>query len=113
MSTNYYLRLNSPADTPQELHLGLRLNSRRFLFHAHPDQGIHSVEDWERRFSEGVIMSEYDVPMTPSEFRAMVDAQQAGATRLQWWEQSDASPRPGANRYLDAQGYSFDARDFC
>lgn len=113
MSTNFYLRLPSTPVAEDGLHIGLSTSHGRFLFEAHEQLGILSFADWERKFAEGAIEDAYKRPYTHVDFKAFVDAKQRDATHIQWWEEPGASVRPTDTRFVDAQGYSFDKREFC
>ncbi len=113
MSTNFYLRLPQTPPGSDGLHIGLSTSHGRFLFQAHARLGLVSADAWARKFAEGVIVSELEEVLTPDEFKSFVDAKQAGATSLRWWEAPGATIHENDTRFIDAQGYSFDRREFC
>jgi hypothetical protein len=112
MSTNFYLRLPNTPEEEDGLHIGLRSGGWRFLFRAHEDLGLMCVSDWEKKFSEGKIVCEYGETYTPEEFMKLVNALQADAKSLHWWEAPDAQIHRNDTRFVDKQGYSFDRRNF-
>lgn len=112
MSTNYFLHLREPHPLGREVHLGLSTHTSRFLFQAHKAHGITSLAAWKKLFAQGAIVSEYGNPLSTEDFLAMVDAKQASATHLRWWEELGAILHATDSRFLDDAGYSFDSREF-
>jgi len=110
MSTNYYHRISAQAE-PR--HIGLSVSARRFLFQAVEAEGLTSFQAWKERLlvDDGEVLDEYDRPVAAPEFLRMV-AEQQNAPHVSAWEQSTAGRANGDYRWVDAQGYSFDAREF-
>lgn len=76
MGTNYYLS-ERPAckccgrDYPA-LHIGKSSAGWCFSLHVIPEEGLNSLEDWESRFQDGTITTEYGNVLTPAEMADVI-----------------------------------------
>lgn len=59
MGTNYYY-----LDDEKELHIGKSSGGWVFAMKIHPKHNIKSYEDWKKIFNKGVIIDEYETPLT-------------------------------------------------
>lgn len=76
MGTNYYVRDTFPSPAPAEadLHIGKSSAGWVFALHVIPEEGLLSLADWEKFWSEPgrEIRSEYEEVLTPEEMRAII-----------------------------------------
>lgn len=76
MGTNYYLTEKGDCEccgrAYPNLHIGKSSGGWCFSLHVIPEDGLNSLEDWEARFSTGVITSEYGDVLTPSEMSEVI-----------------------------------------
>lgn len=109
MSVNYYARTPETPEAEEGLHIGKHVGGKEFLFRAHPDLGLVTVEAWRTFLSRpGVtIVAEHGLIEPLEEFMAEAtlrpaDAQSRGE-RL--WPRQAASFR--AERGVPFADYEF------
>lgn len=112
MTTNFYLKLPITPETDDGLHIGLAAFGWRFLFKAHPEQNLRTFKQWCDMLATGKIVNEVEEEFTLDEFKAFVARKMTSATHLHWWEEVGAAIDRRDTRYVDEDGYSFDAREF-
>ncbi|MGW0200652.1 hypothetical protein [Nonomuraea sp. NPDC003201] len=106
MRTNYYAITPQTPEGDEGLHIGKHVGGREFLFRAHRDLGLVTVETWTAFLSRpGVrIVAEHGRDETIEEFmpeatKRPADATAAGERRL--WPRSQAPIKP-ARRFRAA-----------
>jgi len=70
MGTNYYLESDicpTCGHTGKRLHIGKSNAGWTFALHVHPDEGINSLDDWQKEWlaADVVILDEYGSLITP------------------------------------------------
>lgn len=116
MSTNYYAFGPFPGGEAETegLHIGQAAAGWRFLFRAHPEQGITSLTDWRALLLQQAtrITNEYGVEYTPDE---MIEIGTQRATDDERWPLKRRIPRPFEapdGYHVDAEGFEFCAHEF-
>jgi hypothetical protein len=69
MGTNFYARTNicKCCNRYDERHIGKSSAGWCFSLHVHPDDGIKSLDDWQKIFDNGAeLRDEYGAEITPS-----------------------------------------------
>lgn len=113
MSTNYYAFGPFPGGESygEGLHIGQSAAGWRFLFRAHPEQGITTLADWDAFIERNdvTIRNEYGRDITAAEMRdTMTQATDGRGLPLRARFQRD-----NADRYVTSGGHAFYRRDFC
>lgn len=76
MGTNYYWFNREPCECCkrpfQGKHIGKSSAGWCFSLHVYPDEEIHDLSDWERRFSSGYIENEYGERVAPDSMLACI-----------------------------------------
>lgn len=107
MGTNYYMMSNACQHCgrgEQELHIGKSSMGWCFSLNTHPDDNIHSLEDWRAAWAANPIRDEYQQAITPAEMERII-TQRVGRfpdkgaplgyeSRERFFEMNDAEPGP-------------------
>jgi hypothetical protein len=112
MSTNYYAFGPFPGgdENGEGLHIGQSASGVRFLFRAHPDQGLTTLADWLSFIDrpDVTIRNEYGRDVTPGEMRETM-TQTADGRGLPLRERFRFE---NEDRYVTSGGHAFYRRDF-
>lgn len=112
MSTNYYAFGPFPGGDPsgEGLHLGQSAAGWRFLFRAHPEQGLTTLDDWLQflRRDDVNIRDEYDRDVTVQEMeQTMTETESAVGRPKRARFRLDTD-----DRYVTSGGHAFYRREF-
>jgi hypothetical protein len=103
MGANYYLYERPPcgecARPFEALHIGKSSGGWCFSLHVIPEQGIHDLADWVKRWSEHdtEIRDEYDTVVSTAEMLCIVTNRSSNAplpTDQSWYERNHCEPGP-------------------
>lgn len=74
MGTNYYLTEDCECcgRAFPDLHIGKSSGGWCFSLHVIPSEGLNSLDEWESRFSCGVITNEYGLVLTATEMSDII-----------------------------------------
>ncbi len=92
MGTNYYFRKPltnycehcGRSDPTEELHIGKSSGGWCFSLHTYPEQGIHTLEDWEAIWPNGTILDEYGDELTKWEMLALITERSSSKACKAW-----------------------------
>ena len=112
MSTNYYALGPFPGGEPEGegLHIGQSAAGWRFLFRAHPEQGLTTLADWLAFLGrDGVAIR--------NEYGREVALEEMQQTMTETTGYRDAPLRPRfrydtPNEYVTSGGHAFSRREF-
>ncbi|WP_020135066.1 hypothetical protein [Streptomyces sp. 351MFTsu5.1] len=113
MAVNYYAFGPFPGGSPdgEGLHIGQSAGGVRFLFRAHPDQGLTTLGDWTAFLDrDGVtIRAEHgrEVPLEEMRETMTETTDERGLPLRRRWRFDNE------HRYTTSGGHCFDRREFC
>jgi hypothetical protein len=98
MGTNFYFRKPlanycehcGRSDPPKELHIGKSSAGWCFGLHVYPEQGIHTLGDWEAIWPNGTIFDEYGDELSHSTMLQVI----TGRVSKKDWNSDWWAPRP-------------------
>ena len=100
MGMNYFLRTNICAACGRydQRHIGASSAGWCFALHVYPEEGIGDLRDWERLWSQGVIVDEEGQELTPTEMMGKITVRSWDQPRrLRPQELARAGAEPGPN----------------
>ena len=86
------------VDDEEELHIGKSSGGWCFSLNVHPDQDIHDLADWERRWElpGSIIRDEYQEVISTKEMYSVITQRYGGSLPFPagWMEMNSAEPGP-------------------
>lgn len=117
MGTNFYVRTNECecCDRFDELHIGKSAAGWSFGFRAHPDMGITTWQDWKAFIADKTIADEYGKVVEVDKFVKLIETvkcpneiNKSRFDAIEYYSLFDHDMK-----WVDPEGFDFNAREFC